>query len=156
MRQGYGLARRLFRRGESQPRPPRKETKTTYWSNRPEPTKICQRKQIQAPAKQQNPDKQQQARAAVDRPVERENKQRDRVYEMIKHRLVPNIDHSACFESRSQAMRSKCSQCDCQEAKPSCDAEKPNRHVTYSSDFAASPTLFSNRSTLIACFGESF
>ena len=97
MRQGYGLARRLFRRGESQPRPPRKETKTTYGSNRPEPTKVCQRKHIQAPAKQQNPNKQQQARAAVDRPVERENEQRDRVYEMIKHRLVPNIDHSACF-----------------------------------------------------------
>ena len=75
MRQGYGLATRLFRRGESQPRPPRKETKTTYGSNRPEPIPRLrdQRKQIQAPAKQQNPDKQQQARAAVDRPVKREN-----------------------------------------------------------------------------------
>jgi hypothetical protein len=103
MRQGYGLARRLFRRGESQPRPPRKETKTTYGSNRPEPIPRLrdQRKHIQAPAKQQNPDKQQQARTAVDRPVERENEQRDRVNEMIKHRLVPDIEHSARFESRS-------------------------------------------------------
>ena len=101
MRQGYGLATRLFRRGESQPRPRRKETKTTYGSNRPEPTEICQRKHIQAPAKQQNPCKQQQARAAIDRTVQRENEQRDRVNEMIKHRLVPNIDHSARFESRS-------------------------------------------------------
>ena len=98
MRQGYGLARRLFRRGESQPRPPRKETKTTYGSNRPEPTEICQRKHIQAPAKQQNPDKQQQARATVDRTVKRENEQGDRVNEMIKHRLVPNIDHPPPFK----------------------------------------------------------
>ena len=101
MRQGYGLARRLFRRGESQPRPPRKETKTTYGSNRPEPTEICQRKHIQAPAKQQNPNKQQQARAAVDRPVERETKQGDRVSEMIKHRLIPPIDHPPPFKRRS-------------------------------------------------------
>jgi hypothetical protein len=101
MRQGYGLAQASISGGESQPRPPRKETKTTYGSNRPEPTEICQRKQIQAPAKQQNPDKQQQARAAVDRPVKRENEQRDRVNEMIKHRLVPNIDHPPPFKRRS-------------------------------------------------------
>src|SRR5204863_642820 len=88
MRQGLGLARRLSRRGESQPRPPRKETKTTYGSNQPEPTEVCQRKHIQAPAKQQNPNKQQQARAAVNCSVERENEQRDRVNEMIKHSLV--------------------------------------------------------------------
>src|SRR5439155_14693720 len=143
-------------RGESQPRPSRKETKTTYGSNRPEPTEVCQRKHIQAPAKQQNPNKQQQARAAIDRTVKRENEQRDRVNEMIKHRLVPNIDHSARFESRSQTMRSKCSQCDCKETKHSCDSKEQNRHVVNSSDLAVSPTLFSNRSRLIACFGESF
>ena len=97
MRQGYGLARRLFWRCENQPRPPRKETKTTYGSNRPEPTEVCQRKHIQAPAKQQNPNKQQQACAAIDRTVKRENEQRDRVNEMIEHRLIPDIEHSACF-----------------------------------------------------------
>ena len=103
MRQGYGLATRLFRRLESQPRPPHKETKTTYGSNRPEPIPRLrdQREHIQAPAKQQNPDKQQQARAAVDRTVKRENEQGDRVNEMIKHRLVPNIDHPPPFKRRS-------------------------------------------------------
>jgi|SRR6476660_6083939 len=101
MRQGYGVTTRLFRRCESQPRPPHKETKTTYGSNRPEPTEICQRKQIQAPAKQQNPDKQQPACAAVDRTVKRENEQGDRVNKMIKHRLVPHIDHPPPFKRRS-------------------------------------------------------
>ena len=141
MRQGYGLARRLFRRGDSQPRPPRKETKTTYGSNRPEPTEICQRKQIQAAAKQQNPDKQQQARAAIDRTVKRENEQRDRVNEMIKHRLVPNIDHPPPFKGRSQTMRTKCSQCDCQEAKRSCDSKKCYRHLVTMSFRAKSRNL---------------
>ena len=101
MRQGYGLATRLSRRGESQPRPPRKETKTTYGSNRPEPTQICQRKHIQAPAKQQNPCKQQQARAAIDGPVERKHEERNCMYELVKHRLVPGIDHPPPFKGRS-------------------------------------------------------
>ena len=97
------------------------------------------------------------------------------MYELIKHRLVPGIEHSACFESRSQAMRSKCSQCDCEEAKRSCDSKKQYGHCYYvipseveesqilvstlsliPSDFAASPTAFSNRSGLIVGFGESF
>src|SRR6266576_114524 len=156
MRQDYGLARRLSRRGESQPRPPRKETKTTYGSNRPEPTEVCQRKHIQAPAKQQNPCKQQPACAAIDRTIKCENEQRDGVYELIKHGPVPNIDHPPPFKGRSQSVRAKCSQCDCQETKHRCDSKEQNRHVVSSSDFAVAPTLFSNRSTLIACFGESF
>ena len=141
MRQGYGLAGRLFRRGESQPRPPRKETKATYGSNRPEPTEICQRKHIQAPAKQQNPCKEQPACAAIGRTVKRETEQRDRVNEMIKHRLIPHIDHPPPFKRRSQSMRAKCPQCDRQEAKHSCDSKKYYRHLVTMSFRAKSRNL---------------
>src|ERR1700757_2553525 len=58
-------ARRLFWRDENQPRPARKETKTTDRSNWAEPTQTCERKQIQTSAKQQNPKDEQPARAAI-------------------------------------------------------------------------------------------
>ena len=103
MRQGYGQATRLFRRRESQPGPPRKETKTTYGSNRPEPIPRLrdQRHQIEASAEKENPGKEQPPRAPIHRAVKRENEQRDRVNEMIKHRLVPHIDHPPPFKGRS-------------------------------------------------------
>src|SRR5439155_2526015 len=52
-----------LRRCEEQPCPTRKETKTAHRSNRPQPTEICECKQIQAPAKQHYPGKQEPARA---------------------------------------------------------------------------------------------
>src|SRR5262249_34934444 len=86
--------------------------------------KICQSKQIQAPAKQQNPKKQQQARAAVDVSVERKREKRDCVYKLVKHRLVPDVDHPPPLKHRSQTMCSKCSQRDCKETKHSCYSKK--------------------------------
>ena len=53
------------------------------------------------------------------------------MYELVKHRLVPNIDHPPPFKGRSQSMRTKRSQCDCQEAKRSCDSKKRNRTSSY-------------------------
>jgi hypothetical protein len=53
-------------------------------------------------------------------------------------------------------MRTKRSQCDCQEAKRSCDSKKQNGHIVTSGELAGYPTPFSNRSGLIAGFGESF
>ena len=48
--------------------------------------------------------------------------------ELIKHGFIPDIDHSARFESRSQSMRPKSSQCDGQEAKHSRDSKKSRQH----------------------------
>jgi hypothetical protein len=53
-------------------------------------------------------------------------------------------------------MRSKGAQRDSKETKNSCDAKKHNRHLVNSGEFAASPTLFSNRSGLSAGFGVLF
>src|SRR5262249_40047141 len=103
----------LFCRCKNQPRPtseetktangsnptqPTKETKPANGSNRTQPTKICQRKRIQPPAEEQNPREEQPARAAIDAAVQCENEQRNRVNEMIKHGLVPHVQHAARFE----------------------------------------------------------
>src|SRR4029079_15129010 len=95
-----------------------------------------------APAKQQNPHKQKQAGATVEGPVERKDEERNCMYELVKHRLVPDIHHAPSFKSRSQSMRTKRSQCDCQEAKRGCDSKKQNRHVATSGELARSQLLF--------------
>jgi hypothetical protein len=115
------MARRLFWRCKNQPGPPDKETKTTYRSNRAQPAEICKRKQIQAPAKQQNPDEEQPACAAIDGPVKRKHEKRNCVYELIKDRLVPNIEHSARLQSRPQTMRPERAKRHCYETKQRCD-----------------------------------
>src|SRR5262249_11158712 len=88
----------LFCRCKNQPRPTSEETKTANGSNRTQPTEICERKHIQAPAEEQNPREEQPARAAIDAAVQCENEQRNRVNEMIKHGLVPHVQHAARFE----------------------------------------------------------
>jgi hypothetical protein len=51
------------------------------------------------------------------------------VYELIKHRFVPDVEHPACLQSGPQTMRPKRSQCDCQETKHSCDPKKRDAHL---------------------------
>ena len=63
------------------------------------------------------------------------------MYELVKHRLVPDIDHPPPFKGRSQSMRTKRSQCDCQEAKRSCDSKKQYRHLVTMSFRAKSRNL---------------
>jgi len=63
------------------------------------------------------------------------------MYEMVKYRLVPNIEHTACFQSGSQTMGSECSQCDCQETKHSCDPKEYYRHFVTMSFRAKSRNL---------------
>ena len=46
------------------------------------------------------------------------------MYELVKHRLVPDIDHPPPFKGRSQSMRTKRSQCDCHESKAQLRFEK--------------------------------
>src|SRR3954470_13497972 len=64
------------------------------------------------------------------------------MYELIKDRLVPGIDHPLPFKRRSQSMRTKRTQCDCQEAKRGCDSKKQNRHVATSGELARSQLFF--------------
>ena len=64
-----------------------------------------------------------------------ENKQRDSMNEMIQDGLVPDIQHTARFECRSQAMRPERSQRHCEEAKHS-----RNSDVHHSGD-RRTPTL---------------
>ena len=61
---------------------------------------------------------------------------------MVKHGLVPNIEHSVIFESLLETVRAKRAQADSQETESSGDPKKCNGHVTTSRRFEASPTVF--------------
>src|SRR2546427_12078559 len=106
MRDGLDSARHdsaLFRRRDNKPRPARKKTKTAERRNRPKPIRRLpdQRHKVQTAAKQKNAGKEQPPRTAIDRAVKRKHEQRDRVNEMIKHSLVPDIYHATHFKGRS-------------------------------------------------------
>lgn len=120
----------LFWRRKEEPCPPGEETEAAYGSNWPQPVPrlLDKSKQIQAPAKQQYSSQQQPACAAIHAPAQSKRKKSDRVDELVKDSLIPNLDHSARFESRSQAVRAKRSQCDRQETKRSRDSKKQHRH----------------------------
>src|SRR5215510_16203901 len=101
------FARRLFRRGENQPCPACKETKATNRSDGAKPAQISQCQEVETAAKQHDSDKKQPPCATIDRAVKRKCKQRNRVNEMIKHRLVPHFQHAPRFQSRSEAVRAE-------------------------------------------------
>ena len=44
--------------------------------------------------------------------------------EMIKHGLVPNIEHSMTFKSLLETVRTKCTETDCKETESSGDSKK--------------------------------
>src|SRR5262245_9877288 len=111
----------LFCRCKNQPRPTSEETKTANGSNRTQPTEICERKHIQAPAEEQNPREEQPARATTDGSVERKYQKRNCMYELVKYRLVPHIKHSPRLKRRSKTMRPERAKCHCCETKQRCD-----------------------------------
>ena len=90
----------LFCWRDDQPRPAGEETETAKWRDCTKPAKICQGHYVQTAAKKKNAGKEQPPRAAIRCAVKRKHKQRDRVNEMIEHRLVPDVHHSAQFEGR--------------------------------------------------------
>jgi len=59
-----------------------------------------QRHHIQTSTEQRNPGEKQPPRTAVRGSAKREYEQRDRVNEMIKDSLVPDIDQAVSLESR--------------------------------------------------------
>ncbi len=63
--------------------------------------------------------------------------------EMIKHSLVPYIQHSVRFEYLLETVRSESPERDGKKTKQSCDPKKCNRHLGDNSRvFDASPTVF--------------
>ena len=65
------------------------------------------------------------------------------MYELIKHGLVPYIQHSVRFEYLLESVRSESSERDGKKTKQSCDPKKCNRHLGDNSRvFDASPTVF--------------
>src|SRR5204862_5877108 len=107
----------LHPRRNNQPRPTREETQTAQRRDRAQPTNIRQRHHIQTSAEQQNPDKKQPPRTAIGRSEKRQHKKRDRVNEMIKDSLVPDIDQAVSLESRLQPVRAKRTEADRQKTK---------------------------------------
>src|SRR4029450_13232426 len=75
---------------------------------------------------------------------------------MIKHSLVPDVEHSVRFEYLLETMRSESAQCDGKKTKRNCNPKKENRHLAISSGVNASPTAFLDHSRPIVGSGESF
>ena len=67
--------------------------------------------------------------------------------EMIKHGLVPDIEHPVCFKHLLEAMCPKGTERDGEKTKQRCDPKQWNRHLdlvsVISNVFDASPTCFS-------------
>jgi len=89
-----------FRRGNHQPCPAGQKTETAKRRDRAQCARIRQSHRVQTPAENNYPREKQPPRAAICRSNEREHEQRDRVNEMIKHRLIPNVDHIVRLERR--------------------------------------------------------
>ena len=62
--------------------------------------------------------------------------------EMIKHGLVPNIEHSVTLKTLLETVRTKRSETDCQETESGGDSKKCNRHGSDTSrQLKHSPTV---------------
>ena len=58
------------------------------------------------------------------RTEKRKHQERKRVNEMIKHGLVPDIEHPVCFKHLLEAMCPKGTERDGQKTKQSCDPKE--------------------------------
>src|SRR4029453_12571348 len=94
--------------------------------------------------------------AAIRDTEKRKHQERKRVNEMIKHSLVPDVEHSVRFEYLFETMRSESAQCDGKKTKRNRNPKKQNRHLAISSGVNTSPTAFLDHSGPIVGSGESF
>ncbi len=89
-----------FRRNDK-PSPAHEKAKTAQRCDGAEPADIRQRHRVQTSAEKKDAGQEQPPGAAIGRAVKRDHEERDRVNEMIKHGLVPDIKHTVAFDRRS-------------------------------------------------------
>jgi hypothetical protein len=114
----------LFSWRDRQPRPAREKAETAKGRNCSEPAKVCQRHDIQAPTKNNDSSKEQPPCAAIRDAEKSKHQERKRVNEMIKHSLVPDVEHSVRFEYWLETMCPESAQCDGKKTKRRRNSEK--------------------------------